>query len=30
MGEIKQLVEPLDNDELERVTAWFLNRYGNL
>jgi hypothetical protein len=30
MGKIKQLVEPLDNDQLAAVTAWFLKRYGSV
>lgn len=30
MGKIKQLVEPLDNEQLKAVTAWYLSRYGSV
>lgn len=30
MGKIKQLVEPLDNEQLAAVTAWYLRKYGSV
>ncbi len=30
MAKIKQLVEPLNNDQLAEVVRWMVNRFGTL